>query len=140
MQHNIYFLISWQKKNIYLSIDKRNKTNHLLLHPWELFPVYFHTVGDTISYILCTPPCVYKNKRITVSNTYYIQIKAIFWWSNNKKKGDIAFTFHTVKKTNNNASTCYIFNNTLKHDTYMNTIKKNICLQFSVHLRCTKPK
>ena len=56
MQHKVYFLVSRQKKTIYLSIDKRSKTNHLLLHPWEPLPVYFHTFRDTISYISHLPP------------------------------------------------------------------------------------
>ena len=56
MQHKIYFLVSRQTKTIYLSIDKRSKTNHLLLHPWEPLPVYFHTFSDTISYISHLPP------------------------------------------------------------------------------------
>ena len=92
------------EKSMYLSIDKRSKTNQLLLHPWEPFLVYFHTFGDTISYILCIPPCAYKNKKITVFNTCCIQIKAILWWFSNKKIGDIAFTFHIVKKKK--LSTC----------------------------------
>ena len=62
MQHNICFLMSWQKKNIYLSIDKKSKTNQLLLNPQKPFPVYFHAFSDTISYILCTPPCVVRKK------------------------------------------------------------------------------
>ena len=67
------------EKSIYLSTDKMSKTNQFLKHSKEPFPVYLRTLGDTISYILCTAPCVNK---ITKQSQYLIravfQIKLFF--------------------------------------------------------------
>ena len=138
MQHNIYFLISWQKKTYNCLLTRGAKPISFYCNHDNLFR-YIFTHSVIPFPIFCARYHVsIRTKGQSCLIRAVFKLKLVFDGLITRKR--VTQLSLSIQLKNNNASTCQIFNNMLKYGTYMNTITKNICLQFSVFLGCTKAK